>query len=61
MSEYNVAVVGVGAVGEELLRVLAERRFPAKRIQVLARTPRTIHVDGTPTKSTRPPRRRLRA
>ena len=46
MSEYNVAIVGVGAVGEELLRVLAERRFPAKSIQVLARTPRTIHVDG---------------
>lgn len=47
MAEYNLAIVGVGAVGEELLRVLAQRRFPSARIQVLARTPRTIHVDGT--------------
>ena len=46
--EYNVAVVGVGAVGEEILRVLAEHRFPAKAIRVLARTPRTISVDGRP-------------
>jgi aspartate-semialdehyde dehydrogenase len=48
MSLYRVAVVGVGAVGEELLRVLAERKFPAESIQVLARSARTIHVDGTP-------------
>jgi aspartate-semialdehyde dehydrogenase len=47
MTQYNVAVVGVGVVGEELLRVLAQRHFPAARIQVLARTARTIHVDGT--------------
>ena len=46
MAEYNIAIVGVGAVGEELLRVLAQRHFPAARIQVLARTPRTIQVDG---------------
>jgi aspartate-semialdehyde dehydrogenase len=42
----NVAVVGVGAVGELMLRVLAERKFPAKSIKVLARTPRAIQVDG---------------
>jgi aspartate-semialdehyde dehydrogenase len=46
MAEYNVAIVGVGAVGEELLRVLAERHFPAREIRVLARTERTITVDG---------------
>jgi aspartate-semialdehyde dehydrogenase len=46
MSQYNVAVVGVGAVGEEILRVLSEHHFPAKSIKVLARTPRTICVDG---------------
>ena len=42
----SVAVVGVGAVGELMLKVLAERKFPAKSIRVLARTPRAIQVDG---------------
>jgi len=46
MGEYNVAVVGVGAVGEEMLRVLKQRRFPAKSLRVLARSARTITVDG---------------
>ncbi len=44
--QLSVAVVGVGAVGELMLRVLAERKFPASTIKVLARTPRTISVDG---------------
>ena len=47
MPEYHIAVVGVGAVGEELLRVLAEHRFPARKITVLARSQRTITVDGS--------------
>lgn len=46
MVQYNVAVVGVGAVGEELLRVLAEHNFPARKIKVLARSAREIKVDG---------------
>src|SRR3989338_2386715 len=34
---YNVAVVGAtGAVGTEMLRVLAQRRFPVHRIRALA-------------------------
>jgi aspartate-semialdehyde dehydrogenase len=34
---FDVAVVGAtGAVGEVLLRVLAERRFPARRLRLLA-------------------------
>lgn len=34
---YNVAVVGAtGAVGTEMLRVLHERRFPVKRLRLLA-------------------------
>ena len=34
---YNVAIVGAtGAVGTEMLRVLAERRFPVQRIRPLA-------------------------
>lgn len=47
MPGYCVAVVGVGAVGEELLRVLSERHFPCPEVRVLARTERTITVDGT--------------
>ncbi len=46
MSEYNIAVVGAGAVGEEILRVLAEHHFPAREIRVLARSERTLTVDG---------------
>lgn len=46
MSDYNVAVVGVGAVGEEILRVLSEHHFPAREVHVLARSERTITVDG---------------
>lgn len=46
MGSPNVAVVGVGAVGEEMLRVLHERRFPFGSLKVLARTAREIEVDG---------------
>jgi aspartate-semialdehyde dehydrogenase len=46
MSLYEVAVVGAGAVGEEMIRVLAEHKFPAKSIKVLARSKRIIKVDG---------------
>ncbi|HOJ19988.1 MAG TPA: aspartate-semialdehyde dehydrogenase [Armatimonadota bacterium] len=46
MSQFTVAVVGVGAVGEEMLRVLAQRNFPAREIRALARSARTITVDG---------------
>jgi len=43
---YNVAVVGVGVVGIEMLRVLKERRFPVGKLGVLARSARNINVDG---------------
>ena len=43
---YNVCVVGAGAVGIEILRVLAQRKFPASKLTVLARTTRTLQVDG---------------
>ncbi len=45
-SKYNVAVVGVGAVGIEMLRVLKQRNFPIGIIKVLARSSRDINVDG---------------
>ncbi len=46
MKKYNVAVVGVGAVGEEMLRVLRQRRFPIDQLKVFARSARAISVDG---------------
>ena len=46
MKKYNVAVVGVGAVGQEMLRVLRQRNFPIKNLRVFARSSRDIDVDG---------------
>jgi aspartate-semialdehyde dehydrogenase len=43
---YNVVVIGVGAVGEEMLKVLRQRRFPVGKLTVLARSAREIEVDG---------------
>lgn len=45
MKKYNVAVIGVGAVGEEMLRILRERRFPIAELRVFARHSRNILVD----------------
>ncbi len=44
--KYNVAVVGVGAVGEEMLRVLKQRNFPINQLKVFARSKRTVQVDN---------------
>ncbi len=46
MKKVNIAVVGVGAVGEEMLRVLNERNFPIGNLRVLARSAREIKVDN---------------
>lgn len=46
MRKANVAVVGVGAVGEEMLRVLKQRQFPVGELRVFARSSREITVDG---------------
>jgi len=46
MKNYNVAVIGVGAVGEEMLRVLKQRQFPVNQLKVFARSNREITVDG---------------
>ena len=45
-SKYNVAVVGVGAVGIEMLRVLKQRNFPVGNLKVLARSARDISIEG---------------
>jgi aspartate-semialdehyde dehydrogenase len=44
--KYNVAVIGVGVVGIEMLRVLKGRHFPVGKLSVLARSARNINVDG---------------
>lgn len=44
--KYNVCVVGVGAVGIEMLRVLRQRNFPVGELRVFARSGRDIEVDG---------------
>ncbi len=46
MKRYNIAVVGAGAVGIEMLRVLRQRNFPVGQLKVLARSNRDITVDG---------------
>jgi len=45
-TKYNVAVVGVGAVGIEMLRCLKQRNFPFGELRVFARSARDIEVDG---------------
>ncbi len=47
MSEgYVVAVVGAGAVGVEMIRILRERQFPIRELRVLARSDREMTLDG---------------
>ncbi|PIQ91023.1 MAG: aspartate-semialdehyde dehydrogenase [Candidatus Omnitrophica bacterium CG11_big_fil_rev_8_21_14_0_20_41_12] len=46
MKKYNVAVIGAGAVGIEMLRVLKQRNFPIHTLKVFARSARDIKVDG---------------
>jgi len=43
---YVVAVVGAGAVGVEMIRILHERSFPVKELRILARSDREMQVDG---------------
>ena len=44
--KYTVAVVGIGVVGTEMLRVLRQRNFPVGEIRILARHARTEEIDG---------------
>jgi aspartate-semialdehyde dehydrogenase len=45
-SKYNVAVIGAGVVGVEMLRVLKQRNFPVNQLKVFARSARNMEVDG---------------
>ena len=46
MREYKVGIVGIGAVGTEMIRVLRQRNFPASEIRILARSERDEEIDG---------------
>ena len=44
--QYRVGVVGAGMVGEELVRVLEQRRFPASELRIMARSSREQEMAG---------------
>ena len=46
MKAYNVCIVGIGAVGAEMVRLLRRRHFPVKSLTILARSERTETIDG---------------
>lgn len=46
MKMYNVCVVGIGAVGTEMVRLLKLRKFPMKSLTILARSERIENIDG---------------
>ena len=47
MKEYTVGLVGVGAVGTEMIKVLKERKFPMKgQVQVFASRERDEKILG---------------
>ncbi len=45
-TEYKVGLVGVGAVGTEMLKVLKERNFPCGKVQVFASRERDEEILG---------------
>lgn len=46
MPKFRVAVVGAGAVGDEMIKVLRERDFPMSELKMLARSARKQCFDG---------------
>ncbi len=46
MEKVNVCVVGAGAVGKEMVKLLKQRNFPAASITILARSEREEVIDG---------------
>lgn len=46
MPQFRVAVVGAGAVGEEMVKVLRQRKFPMSKLTILARSERKQVIDG---------------
>jgi aspartate-semialdehyde dehydrogenase len=46
MRRYKVGVVGIGAVGGEMVKVLRQRKFPISELRVLARSERDEEIAG---------------
>lgn len=46
MNKYKVGIVGIGAVGTEMVKVLRQRNFPADEIRIMARSERDEEVAG---------------
>lgn len=46
MKKYRIGIVGIGAVGAEMIKVLRQRDFPAGEIRVLARKERDEIING---------------
>jgi len=46
MKKYRIGIVGIGAVGAEMIKVLRQRDFPADEIRVLARNERDEIING---------------
>ncbi len=48
MKQYNCCVVGIGAVGAEMVKLLRRRNFPVNKLVVFATRERTEVIDGVP-------------
>jgi aspartate-semialdehyde dehydrogenase len=48
MKQYNCCVVGIGAVGAEMVKLLRRRKFPVGKLVVFATRERTEMIDGIP-------------
>ncbi len=48
MKKYNVCMVGIGAVGTEIVRLLRKRNFPIEKLTAFATRERTEMIDGLP-------------
>ena len=46
MKNYNVAVVGIGMVGKEMVKILKERNFPLRTLKILATRERIEEIEG---------------
>ena len=46
MKKYRVGIVGIGAVGTEMVKILRQRNFPASEIIFLARSERDEEIAG---------------